>query len=283
MLILLEALNRASAFLAERGIQQARLDSEWLFAEVLNCKRLDLYLQFERPLDETVLSRLRPLFKRRAQREPLQYILGWTDFCGLTLQTDRRALIPRPETEELIECITQSLPDPPQTILDLGTGSGALAIALTQHYPEAQTTAIDHSSEALALARGNATALGVANRITFRQSDWFKAVRGRFDLIVANPPYLSEREFASTQPEVRDYEPQLALVAEQKGLAALEQILCQAPAYLGSEGCLALETGIDHHNALKNMAERTGYSNWHSLQDLSRRDRFFLARLSIQK
>src|SRR4051812_20538464 len=189
MLTVLEIIKRTTEFFEKRGVESARLNSELLIGHALGLKRMQLYMQFERPLTEADLEKIRPLVKRRGGREPLQYILGECDFSGLKLKVDRRALIPRPETEYLIELITARCTEPPATILDLGTGSGAIALALAKSFPAAVVTAVDRSVDALALARENATATGFGERVKFVESDWFSAlgVDEKFQLIVANP------------------------------------------------------------------------------------------------
>ena len=215
MLTVLEIIKRTTDFLAGKGIESARLNAELLVGHALGLKRMQLYLQFERPLAEAELEKIRPLVRRRGQHEPVQYILGETDFLELKLKVDRRALIPRPETELLVEQTIAACAAPPATILDLGTGSGAIALALAQAYPGAAVTAVDRSEEALALARENAASAVLSDRIRFLSSDWFAALPAdaRFDLIVANPPYLSEAETAATRLEVRGFEPVSALAA----------------------------------------------------------------------
>src|SRR5208283_2863008 len=238
-----------------------------------------LYLQFERLLTVPELDQIRPLVKRRSQREPLQHILGEQEFFHVKLKVDRRALIPRPETEELCEVITQQLPQPPGTILDLGTGSGAIALALAVFYPQAAVTGLEVSAEALALARENAAALGLGERVRFLESNWFTALEpgARFDLIVANPPYLSAAEAAATAPEVHGFEPPQALSPGPEGVEALVRILEEAPWYLGDGGLLALETGIDQHGQLRDRAAAQGFARVESRRDLAGRDRHFLA------
>src|SRR3954471_14665010 len=155
MLTVLEIIKRTTDFFSGKGIESPRLNAELLIGHALGLKRMQLYLQFERPLAEPELEKIRPLVKRRGNREPLQYILGETEFSGVKLKVDSRALIPRPETERLIEVTMAALSTPPARILDLGTGSGAIALALAKHYPEAKVTAVDRSAAALALAREN--------------------------------------------------------------------------------------------------------------------------------
>lgn len=278
---LLEIVRKSAAFLAQRGVEQPRLNAEWLVAHALGLRRMDLYLQFERPLTEPELARIRPLVRRRAQREPLAHILGTAEFAGLMLRTDRRALIPRPETEELVERLVATLRPPPLRALDLGTGSGAIALALARAWPDCRVTALDRSTDALALARENAALAGLADRVELLLSDWWAAVPAEpiFDLIVSNPPYLSAAELSTAEPEVREFEPHAALVAERDGRAALETILAGAPARLAPGGWLALETGPDQHPALLAAAEAAGFAHRESVPDLSGRPRFLLLRL----
>ena len=217
--------------------------------------------------------------RRRAQHEPLQYIVGEMEFFGAKLKVDRRALIPRPETERLVELVGLSgMALAPTKILDLGTGSGAIALALALLFPAAAITAVDRSEDALALARENAAATGLAERVTFLASDWFAAVpAGPFEIIVANPPYLSAEETAQTAPEVRGFEPLAALTAAEDGLADLARIIREAPRFLAPGGLLALETGVAHHARLLALAAAAGFSRTESKQDLSGRDRYFFA------
>lgn len=277
---LLEILRKTTDFLRTKGVENARLDAEILVAHALKLRRMDLYLQFERLLTEPELVAIRPLVKRRSLREPLQHIIGETDFFDLKLKTDRRGLIPRPETEQLLELVTLAHPVAPARILDLGTGTGAIALALAKFWPESVVVAVDRSLDALALARENAASLGFADRVRFVESDWFAAITGEapFDLIVSNPPYLTAAEVAEAEPEVRDHDPLTALVAERDGRADLESIIRGAPPYLIAGGVLALETGIAQHEVLTSFAEDVGYVAVESKRDLSDRDRFLLLR-----
>lgn len=278
MLTVLEIIKRSSEFLAGKGVESARLNAELLIGQALGLKRMQLYLQFERPLTEIELEKIRPLMRRRGLREPLQHILGETGFMGLTLKVDRRALIPRPETEQLVELICQRLPAAPRQILDLGTGTGAIALALAQHYPEAAVTGTDSSAEALALARENAAANALADRVNWVQSDWFAGLPGRrFDLVVSNPPYLSEAEVAATEPEVKNHEPHAALTPGGDGLSALHRIISAAPDHLEPGGLLALETGISQHPGLLEKMRQHGFVRSESKPDLTGRDRYVFA------
>ncbi|HYP16308.1 MAG TPA: HemK/PrmC family methyltransferase, partial [Opitutus sp.] len=167
MLTVLEIVRKTTEFFAAKGVENPRLNAELIVGHGLGLKRMQLYLQFERPLTDADLEKIRPLVRRRAQHEPLQYVLGETEFFGLRLKTDRRALIPRPETELLVELVIARAPANTAAILDLGTGTGAIALALAKQFPEAAVTAVDKSADALALAEENAAATQLAGRVTW--------------------------------------------------------------------------------------------------------------------
>ena len=277
---LLETLKKSTDFLGRKGIEKPRVEAEHLFAAALGLKRLDLYLQFERLLTDVEADRLRGFVVRRGNREPLQHIVGLVEFRDLVLKSDRRALVPRPETEELIDLALTLFPaDQAVRVLDLGTGSGAIALALAKAFPTAEVLGVDRSPEALALARENAAAAGLARPVTLAESDWFSAVAsGPFDLIVANPPYLSAEETAQTAAEVHQFEPVSALTAADEGRADLLAIIRTAPGFLSPGGLLAVETGISQHALLRSAAETVGLVDFVSRQDLTGRDRYVLAR-----
>jgi release factor glutamine methyltransferase len=279
MLTVLEVIKKTSEFFAGKGIESARLNAELIVGHALDLPRMRLYLEFERPLSEAEVMKVRELARRRGRREPLQHIVGFTEFHGLRLKSDRRALIPRPETELLVETIIARCPAPPRSILDLGTGGGAIALALAVAFPEAQVVAVDASAEALALAAENAALAGVAGRVTFLESDWFARLPagGSYDLVVANPPYLSASEAAEAAPEVRNHEPAGALASADDGFADLAKVVAGSAAVLAPGGMLALETGIGHHARLAVALAAAGYSRTESLRDLTGRDRFVLA------
>lgn len=281
MLTILEIIKKTTEFFEKRGIESARLNAELLVGHALGLKRMQLYIQFERPLAEIELEKIRPLVKRRGNREPLQHILGTMEFAGLTLKVDRRALIPRPETEYLIELLVPQFPLPPPRVLDLGTGSGAIALALGKAWPEITIVASDRSDEALALARENADLNGLSARVSFLSSDWFSSLPAsdKFDLIISNPPYLSDEETDDAEPEVKNYEPRDALSAGQDSAVALEHIIRGARDRLNPGGRLALETGIAQHARLQALLQAEGYQASQSLKDLTGRDRFVLATL----
>ena len=279
---LLDLLKKSTEFLAKKGIGNARLQSELIFAGTLGCRRLDLYLQFERPLTQAQTDVLRERIVRRARREPVQYVVGETDFRTLTLKCDSRALIPRPETEELVGYALEKLAaGTPARVLDLGTGTGAIALAVAAERPETHVVAADISADALALARENFTLnfekKGVPADVEFLRSNWFENITGTFDAIISNPPYLTDAEWESAEPEVREREPRNALVAENDGLADLEKILRGARERLAPGGFVALETGIAHHARLEEIARNCGFAETKSVADLSDRPRFFFA------
>ncbi len=281
-LTVLEVVRKSSDFLEKKGVESSRLNAEWLVAHALGIGRMELYLQFDRPLLESELETMRGYVARRGKREPLQYIQGQTQFHDLTLKCDQRALIPRPETEQLVELVKDKGPEIDQElhILDLGTGTGAIALALAMHFPRARVVATDASEDALELAKENALLCGMQNRVEFVLSDWFNNVDtgDLFDLIVSNPPYLTRSELEEAESEVRDFEPKSALVATNDGLEDLLAIIAAAFPLLGDGGTLWLETGIEQHPALLEACGKFGYSESEGIDDWSGRPRFVRAR-----
>lgn len=279
MRTVLEVIKMSGDFLASKGVESARFNAETLVGHALGLPRMQLYVQFERVLSEPELAKIRELVRRRGRREPLGYVVGEAEFHGVRLKLDRRALVPRPETELLVETVLGLFAAPPQRALDLGTGSGAIALALARTWPEAEIVAADASPDALALARENAAAGGFGGRVSFVQSDWFAGVAAAppFGLIVANPPYLSAEETAAAEPEVREHEPAGALTAAEDGLAALRAIIGAAPRFLAPGGLLAMETGIGQHAELLRLAGEAGFARSESRKDLTERDRFIFA------
>lgn len=274
----LEVLKKAETYLARAGLESPKVNAEWLLAETLGCKRLDLYLQFDRPLEESVLAILRERLQRRARGEPLEYILGNVEFHEIRLNVGPGVLVPRKETEVLVERIIERMKqvDAPR-IVDLGTGSGAIALALAHALPTARILAIDSSKQALSQARANADQLGLRERVSFRAGNWLQGLSFEADCVVSNPPYLTQQEWSSARPEVREFEPKSALVAENAGLADLEIILQESITRLVPGGLLALEMGIAHGDPLMRLAQQTGYARCRVETDDSGRDRFFFA------
>ncbi len=280
MLTVLEIIKKTTEFLARKGIEAPRLNAELLIGHALGLKRMALYMQFERLLEERELELIRPLVKRRGLQEPVQYILGQAEFHGLCLKVDPRVLIPRPETEQFVERVIAACQDrPPARILELGVGSGAIALTLARAFPSAGVVATDVDAGALALAGENAVAAGLADRLGFVLSDWWTAVPpGPYEVIISNPPYLSAEEAAEIPVEVRAFEPARALVSPDAGMAALKTIIGSARPFLAPGGLLALETGEAQHSALMALLAGSGFTAIESQRDLAGRDRFLFAR-----
>jgi len=257
----LEVIQRSTEFLAQKGVESPRLQAEWLLAHVLGLPRLQLYLNFARGLTDREVDQVRSLVKRRGQREPLQHLLGTASFCGLELKVNRHVLVPRPETEALAEQARQFLAKheaAAPSVLDFGTGSGCLAIALAVSCPRARCHALDVSTEALAVARENATAHGVAERITFCLGEGFAALEPEqtFDLMVANPPYIPTAEIAALMPEVRDHDPRVALDGGLDGLEFYRRLAATGGDRLRAGGRMMLEFGDGQAERLRDLFER---------------------------
>jgi release factor glutamine methyltransferase len=283
----LDVARKAAGVFAERGFEQARLDSELLLAGVLGLKRLDLYLQHDRPLSEEELDRYRTAVRRRMKHEPVQYILGTAAFRHLELHIDARVLIPRPETELLVGAVLawSKATGRGGAALDIGTGSGAIALSLAAEGGYERVLASDVSHDALDVAKGNAARLGLADRIEFRCGSLFDVVRDgeQFDVIVSNPPYVAEAERASLPPEVVSHEPAQALFAGVDGLAVIAAIIEGAAQRLEAGGLLALEIGARQGPAVLALLEQTGsYVPARVEQDLAGRDRMALAETLAQ-
>ncbi len=275
-----EAVRWATRQLAQSSLESARLEAELIVAHVLQKARHELYLRPLQELSYEEQTRLYELVERRGRGEPLQYLLEYTEFYGCLLRVTPAVLIPRPETEELIEFVLKSIPYPPKDVLDLGTGSGAIAIALARAWPESSVVATDISQEALVLARENALRNGVAERIRFVRSDWFSQISERFDLIVSNPPYVRTEYLENAPPELR-YEPRIALDGGPQGLDALKRIIQESPMYLRPGGSLYLEIGSDQGQAVRELFAQTGaFSPVEIHKDLSGQERFVRAQTS---
>jgi release factor glutamine methyltransferase len=263
-------LKRAEEHLAAKGVDSPRVDAEHLLAHTLGLRRIELYMQHDRPLTAEELERARSLVGRRGRREPLQYVIGEWGFRRLTLTLDPRALIPRPETETLVEralALVRGLETP--RVLDVGTGSGAVALAIADEHPGARVTAIDISKEALALARENAVRTG--REIELIEHDLRDGLPpGPWDLVVSNPPYVPASDRADLAPEVRDWEPAEALFAD----GMYQQLAGYALAELAPGGGIALEIGDDGQaRSVSSTLAARGYAEIKVTQDLAGRDR----------
>jgi release factor glutamine methyltransferase len=308
----LEAIRKSADFLAKKGVESPRLQTELLLAHLLKMPRMNLYLNFERGLTPAETDTLRELVKRRGQREPLQHLIGSTSFCGLEIAVNRHVLVPRPETELLAEAGWQFLNKIPEgrvtrapnlnaesafrdlqrsslRVLDFGTGTGCIAIALAVKCPNAKIVTLDISADALALARENAARNGVAERIEFLQGDGFAAVaeileRDRpghppaFDLIISNPPYIPSAEIDTLQPEVRDFDPRAALDGGADGLDFYRMFPAQAKPFLKAGGKIMLEFGDGQAEAIRKLFETEKWIVEAVKEDYSHRARILIAR-----
>jgi release factor glutamine methyltransferase len=261
-----EVLRAATDYLERKGVESPRPDAERLIAHALGLSRIQLYTEHDRPLTEDERAVARALVERRGGREPLAYVLGDWGFRRLTLATDRRALVPRPETEIVVErCLALLKRVESPRIVDACTGSGAIALALKQERPDATITATDISGEALELARENAAANGLD--VTFAETSLLDGLAGPFELVVANPPYVFESELAALEPEVRDWEPRLALV----DAGQTEQLALDARRVL--DGPLVLEVHADHAERARAWLDQLGYADTRIEPDLTGRPR----------
>jgi release factor glutamine methyltransferase len=275
MATVLETIDGGTRYLEKRGIPDARRNMQLLVAHQLDCTRMDLYLQFDRPLGDSELAPLREALRKRGEGVPLQHLLGTVEFHRREFATDARALIPRPETEELVERVL-TLPLPPDpTILDMGTGSGVLGLTLAAE-TAAHVTLADVSPDALTLAAENAQRLGLTN-LTLVCSDLFADLTGQYDLIVANLPYVAESERATLAREVR-HDPDLALFSGPDGLDLIRRFIPQAFARLNPGGWLAMEIGHDQAAAVAPLLEAAGFVGTEVFSDLSKIARFPIAR-----
>jgi release factor glutamine methyltransferase len=266
------ALSAASARLVEAGIDSARLEAELLLARACDdCARALLYAELDRELTPAQIAAFEANVARREKREPLAYILGEWGFRRLTLKTDRRALIPRPETEVVVERALEHIREQPAPdVLDVGTGTGAIALAIADEHEGARVTAIDASPDALALAGENRELTGINGRVELVEHDLTSGLgQSRFDLVVSNPPYVEPDELATLQPEVRDWEPHVALVAH----GATEAVAQAATEALRAGGWLVLETAACSGERIRGLLDDLGYEDVAITPDLAGRDR----------
>jgi release factor glutamine methyltransferase len=274
----LKILTWTKEYLAGKGVENARLEAEWLLCEALSLDRVGLYLNFDKPLLDGELAAYRTMVARRAKREPLQHILGTQEFMGLEFKTTAAALIPRHDTEVLVNEALRVSPAA-RTVLDIGSGSGCVAIVLARNLPAASMVSVDISAEALELARRNADLNGVT--VDFRQGSLFGPVGdGQFDLIVSNPPYIPAAHIASLEPEVREYEPQAALDGGTDGLDFYRLIIPTAPGHLHAGGWLLVEVGAGQSGAVTEMFAKNGFSAIFSAKDPAGIDRVVAGRIS---
>ena len=281
----LELLQATTAYFKKHNVENPRLNAEHLLAHVLGRKRIELYLEFERQLNEPELAPLRSLVKRRGEGEPLQHLIGTVEFCGHIFVCDKRAMIPRPETEELVQLLVsnfkkcQRRPDQSshRRMVDVGTGSGVIALSLAAELPEVDMVAVDISEDALGLARENAQRLLMADRVRFLRSNLLENVEGSFDVIVANLPYISTQERQTLSREVL-HDPEVALLAGGCGNELVRELIAQTSSRLRPGGMLALEIGIGQSDTLVAALAEKNYRDIWTENDYSGVTRFLFAR-----
>lgn len=271
MITVLEAIRLSTEYLEKKKIDSPRINAELLLAHIIGCKRLDLYLAFDRPLTEPELNIYRGLIKRRASYEPLQYIIGTVEFYGLVFKVTPSVLIPRPETELLVENIIKELSDKEQlNILEIGCGSGNIAISLAYHLKQAQIITTDISDAALNLAKENSQKLGVAERISFIRHNILTDDLLRFsmfDLVVSNPPYVSLQSYSSLQKEILDFEPRLAVTDESDGLTFYRIISEKVSGNIKKGGKLFFEISHGQCDDVKSIMTKNNFSKIEVIKD----------------
>ncbi len=277
-------LDWTRVFLSERQIESARLCAEILLARAMNCERLQLFLRYQHVPDPDVLTRFREAVRRAAAGEPIAYITGEKEFFSLTFETAPDVLIPRPETEIIVERVIAAVRreglSRDAEILDVCTGSGCVAIALARHLPDVRVRASDKSADALAIARRNAERHALAERVAFLESDLFAALPAetRFDALTCNPPYIPTQELATLSPTVRDHEPRLALDGGDDGLAIVRRVLREAPPFMAPSGWLLMEVMAGQSATVQTLAAENGWTEVTVHRDAGGHERVLQAR-----
>lgn len=283
MLTVLEAIQLSTTYLEKKGVESARTNAELLLADILNCKRLELYLSFDKPLKENELDIYREFIKKRGQRIPLQYILGYVDFYGYKFCVDQNVLIPRPETELLVEKIIEdNSANDKLRILDIGCGSGNISLVIANKIMQSDVIGIDVSAEAISNAEKNKSAIKENDNITFLQIDILNdSVEhlGKFDIIVSNPPYISLNDFNELEPELKNFEPRISLTDENDGLSFYRRIISLAKEILNTAGRIYFEVGKDQYKPISEMMLKTGFSNMKVIKDYSGIERIVFGEL----
>lgn len=280
MLTVLEAIKLSTDYLEKKGIESPRTNAELLLADILTCKRIDLYLAFDRPLKDEEVAKYRESISRRGKFEPLQYIIGSVEFFGLNFKVNSSSLIPRPETEILLETIINENMNPSK-ILDIGTGSGNISICLAKQFPNSQTISVDISDKSIELAKQNAELNSVAN-VDFLLMNILTDVftnGEKFDLIVSNPPYISHEEYSALQKEILEYEPVHALTDGGDGLTFYKRITELSANLLNEKGKLFFELGNDQSIVVEKILVDYGFKEIKVVKDLQNIDRIIYGAL----
>ncbi len=275
MLTVLEAINLSTEFLGKKEIESPRINAELLLAHTLNCRRLDLYLSYDRPLNEDEVNIYREFIRRRSKSEPLQYIIGKVEFYGLEFNVNPSVLIPRQETEILVETIINSVnKEDNLRILDIGVGSGNISVSLAKHLPYTKITASDISEEALVIAKANAEMNNVLERINFINHNILKDdLEDEFDIVVSNPPYISEKEFPELKDELKVYEPRNALTDFSDGLNYFKTISSRAQKFLINNGKIFFEAGQGQAEDVKKILGENNFKEISIVKDYLKIDR----------
>ena len=282
---ILEMLQWGTSYLSDKGFDESRLTVELLLCHVLRLKRIQLYTSFDKPMTEVELSSFKGLFQRRLQHEPVQYITGSTEFMGLEFVVDRRVLIPRPETEVLVEQVIryakEHFPSRPLRILDIGTGSGCIAVSLAALIENASVVAFDSSSDAVDVARINAEKNGVETKIALSVQDVFRIseadVSSKFNLMVSNPPYIAKTEFEELQPEIKEFEPSFAVTDDGDGLSFYRRIAQIGRSFLDEGGAIIVEHAYNQSESTQIIFTDAGWGNVQPFSDYSGKDRGLIA------
>ena len=283
MITVLEAIKLSTDYLEKKSVESPRANAEILLAEVLNCKRLELYLSFDKPLKEDELNRYREFIRKRGLRIPLQYIIGYVDFFGLKLIVNQNVLIPRPETELLVEKIINDISSRENVrILDIGSGSGNISIALSKNIKYSNVLGIDINEKALEVAKQNAENNLVQDNIEFMKFD-IKAdditKLGKFDIIVSNPPYVSSSDYQNLEPELKDYEPNEALTDNSDGISFYKKIISSSKILLKNDGKIYFEIGQDQYKEIFDLMEETDFCKIKIIKDYSGIERIICGEL----
>ena len=276
----LKILKWTEGFFERKEIPDARLNAERLLAHLLNYSRIELYTNFEQPLLKSELDEFRQMIERRTKHEPLQYIIGEIPFMDIQIKCDKRALIPRPETEFMVEQVIERFKEnQPKSVLDIGTGTGCIALSLAKAFPESQIIAIDISEDALELAQENQPLNSIEN-IAFHQSDLFSSLEeAKFDIIISNPPYVTTEDYNKLDACVKEFEPHSALESGLEGLDAIKLIIEQAPDWLNEGGHLFFEMGYNQAEAVQKLIEDSSLNFIEVIKDYSQIGRIAVANL----
>ena len=283
MITILEAIRLSTEYLEKKDVESPRANAEILLAEVLNCKRLELYLSFDKPLKEDELNIYREFIRKRGMRTPLQYIIGYVEFYGLNLSVNEDVLIPRPETEQLVEQILIDNSEKGEIrIIDIGAGSGNISIALAKNLKKCEVIGIDISEKALAVAKLNSEKYLSESKIDFKKFDIMNDdinLLGKFDLIVSNPPYISLTDYQKLEPELKVFEPIEALTDSYDGISFYKRIIDLAKVILNKNGKIYFEIGKDQHKEIFNLLKDFGFSEINVMKDYAGIERIICGKL----